>query len=170
MSSPPRIRSVLVAPLVLGCALVGLAGCGDGGQREPGQAASAPGRLTDDHDEEGHRYRQVDESGAPEVDIVVRPADPDGWDLRLRLRHFDLSPPSSARRPARAGHGQAELYLDGRRLARLHKPGYRLAGGLLARGTHQLTARLYADDGTVWAVRGAPVEASADLTASRPVG
>ena len=36
----------------------------------------------------------------------------------------------------------------------------------MIRGTHHLTARLYADDHTVWAVADKPVEATADLTAS----
>ncbi|MET9829941.1 hypothetical protein ABZ078_11600 [Streptomyces sp. NPDC006385] len=34
------------------------------------------------------------------------------------------------------------------------------------RGTHHVTVQLHADDGTVWAVDGTPVESTADLTAS----
>ena len=33
-------------------------------------------------------------------------------------------------------------------------------------GTHTVTARLHADDGTVWVVDGEPVESAADITAS----
>src|SRR5690606_40819865 len=36
------------------------------------------------------------------------------------------------------------------------------------RGTHRVTARLYADDGSVWAVDGEPVESTADVTVSEP--
>jgi hypothetical protein len=43
---------------------------------------------------------------------------------------------------------------------------YHLAGELVPRGTHHVTARLYADDRTAWAVHGKPVESTADITAS----
>jgi hypothetical protein len=65
-----------------------------------------------------------------------------------------------------AGRGVARLYVDGRTVARLRTAECRLAGRLVPRGTHHITARLYADDGTVWAVRGKPIESTADITAS----
>ena len=66
------------------------------------------------------------------------------------------------------GRGTAHLSVDGRPVARLRTAEYRLSGGLLPRGTHHVTARLYADDGTVWAVHGEPVQSTADVTASGP--
>ncbi|MFI7387954.1 hypothetical protein [Streptomyces sp. NPDC049813] len=160
MSRTPRVRT---AAVLLACAvLTGLAGCGgDGG--EPRRV----GTLLDRTDDAGHRYRQVRAEGAPEVGVVVQP-DPDparGWDVRIRVRHFRLSPPGTPAAAVR-GRGYVQLSLDGRRLARLHGTAYRLPAARVGRGTHHVTARLHADDATVWSVEGTPVEATADLTSS----
>ncbi|MFE9094773.1 hypothetical protein [Streptomyces sp. NPDC007264] len=122
------------------------------------------GKVLKDTDEEGRHYREVDPSGAPRVAVVVEP-DSGGWDVRLTVRAFRFSP-AGARPVAVAGRGLARLYLDGRSLGWLHAPDHHLPGRLVPRGTHHVTARLYADDGTVWAVHGAPVQSTADITVS----
>ncbi|MYW69682.1 hypothetical protein GTY65_37305 [Streptomyces sp. SID8379] len=152
-----------LAATLLACALLtGLAGCGDddGGPRQVG-------KVLETSDGEGRHYRQIPAEDAPEVGLTVQP-DPGpegGWDIRVRVEHFRFSPEGT---PVRAVHGRGyvRLYLDGKRLARLHVVDYRLSGARVSRGTHKVTARLYADDHTVWAVEGEPVEATADLTAS----
>ncbi|NEB77186.1 hypothetical protein G3I40_18460 [Streptomyces sp. SID14478] len=152
------------AAALLTCALVvtGLAGCGD-----DGGGPQHVGKVIDRTDGDGSPYRQIPEEDAPEVGITVEPdADPGaGWDVRIRVRDFRLSPAGT---PAKAVHGRgyAQLSLDGRRLARLRTVDHRLTADRVTRGTHHLTVRLYADDHTVWAVDGKPVEATADLTAS----
>ncbi|MER7496634.1 hypothetical protein ABT033_29095 [Streptomyces pharetrae] len=148
--------------------LAGSAGCGTGDteERRGGGAPAPVGRVLEDRDDQGRPYRQVDEEDAPEVGIEVQPAPADGgWRVRLTLDGFRFSP---ARAPAEAvaGHGTARLFVDGRYVAELRGPEYRLPGRLVPRGTHQVTARLYADDGTVWAVDGEPVESTADITVS----
>lgn len=60
------------------------------------------------------------------------------------------------------------LFVDGRRIARLRSHGHHLPDGLVPHGTHHITARLYADDGTAWAVHGKPVQTTADITVSDP--
>ncbi|MFJ9177477.1 hypothetical protein [Streptomyces sp. NPDC102360] len=161
MPSFPSLRTAAAA--LLTCALLsGVAGCGgDGGG--PRQAGEVLGRT----DAAGHHYRRVPDKGAPEIGLIVKPrtGPAGGWEIRIWVRRFRLSPHGT---PARAveGRGYARLYLDGRRLARLRAVDYRIPGTRLRRGTHQLTARLYADDHTVWAVADKPVEATADLTAS----
>ncbi|WP_306319339.1 MULTISPECIES: hypothetical protein [unclassified Streptomyces] len=159
----PRLRALAAA--LLTCALLaGGAGCGggdgDGGPRHVGE-------VLDRTDSEGHHYRRIPEKGAPEVGLIVKPVTgpAGGWDVRIWVRRFRLSPEGT---PARAVHGRgyALLYLDGRRIARLRAVDHRIPGSRLSRGTHHLTARLYADDHTVWAVAEDPVEATADLTAS----
>ncbi|GHJ38630.1 nuclear transport factor 2 family protein [Streptomyces sp. TS71-3] len=168
MSSPHRFRLRALVTVLPALALVGLMGCTDaaGGTGAAGAAATSAGRLTDGRDEQGHRYREVPENGAPQVDVVVRPDAEDGWDLTLSVRHFRFTPARDPGRPAAVGRGGAQLYLDGRRLTLLHGPGYHLPSRLLSRGTHEVTARLYADDHTVWAVHGKPVESTAPVTAS----
>ncbi|MFK4148343.1 hypothetical protein [Streptomyces sp. NPDC004065] len=149
--------------------LAGPAGCGPSGGRGSGQGRSqAPaGRLLDRTDEQGRHYREVDGGGAPEVGVEVQP-EPDGsWEVRLTVRRFRFSPAGTAAR-ATAGRGLAHLLVDGRLVTRLHGPAYRLPARLVPRGTHHVTARLYADDETAWAVSGRPVQSTADITASVP--
>ncbi|GAA3995405.1 hypothetical protein GCM10022384_48460 [Streptomyces marokkonensis] len=150
--------------------LTGSVGCGSGdtggtGEPEAGESATPVGRLLDATDEAGRRYREVDEEHAPEVGVEVQPDADDSWDVRLTVRDFRFSPAGTEAK-AVAGRGVAHLFLDGDLLTRLRGPDHRLAADLVPRGTHQLTVRLYADDGTVWAVDGEPVESTADITAS----
>lgn len=150
------------------CALLGAsAGCGTGAAHERRDAVSPSlvGKILDDTDKEGRHYREVDKKSAPEVAIEVQPASDDGWDVRLTVHRFRFSP-AAAKAEAVAGRGFALLSLDGRNLATLRTAEYHLAGGLVPRGTHHVTARLYADDRTAWAVHGKPVESTADITAS----
>ena len=149
--------------------LAGSAGCGTssahGGRN--GRSASPVGKVLEGTDKEGSHLRQVDKKHAPEVGIEVQPDTGDSWDVRLTLHHFRFSAAGSRARPV-AGHGYARLYVDGRLVSPLRTTGYRLPARLVPRGTHHVTARLYADDGTVWAVKGEPVESTADITSSDP--
>ncbi|MEU9053732.1 hypothetical protein AB0D37_25545 [Streptomyces sp. NPDC048384] len=164
-------RTLLAALAVCVLLLTGSAGCGSGDARHQGANAVSPspvGKVLDDTDEQGRHYRAVDEGDAPDVGIEVQP-DPDGgdrgWDVRLTVRNFRFSPAGAPAR-AVAGRGLAYLYVDDRLVAGLRSPDHRLPAELVPRGTHQITVRLYADDGTVWAVDGDPVESTADITAS----
>ncbi|MGI5424801.1 hypothetical protein [Streptomyces sp. CA-179760] len=147
--------------------LAGAAGCGSGEERESGASPTPVGTLLEDQDPEGRPYRQVARRDAPDVGIEVQPDAAGGWDVRLAVRKFRFSRAGAAD-AAVAGRGLAHLYVDGRLVTRLRTSGYRLAAHLVPRGTHHVTARLYADDGTAWAVDGRPVEATADITASQP--
>ncbi|MFJ8594517.1 hypothetical protein [Streptomyces sp. NPDC093598] len=160
-------RKPLAALAVCVLLLAGSAGCGSGDARE-GVASPAPvGKLLEDRDPEGRPYREVEPEDAPDVGIEVQPDAAGGWDVRLTVRNFRFSPAGAAAR-AVAGRGLAHLYVDGRPVARLRAPAYRLDARLVPRGTHRVTARLYADDATAWAVDGKPVESTADITASEP--
>ncbi|MFI1758754.1 hypothetical protein [Streptomyces sp. NPDC020571] len=160
-------RGVLAVLAVCVLLLTGSAGCGSGDVAEPeaGDSATPVGKLIDATDEEGRRYREVDAEHAPEIGIEVQPEADDSWDVRLTVRDFRFSPDGTGAK-AVAGRGVAHLFLDGDLLTRLRGPHYRIPAGLVPRGTHQVTVRLYADDDTVWAVDGEPVESTADITAS----
>ncbi|MEU1531038.1 nuclear transport factor 2 family protein [Streptomyces fagopyri] len=157
----------LLAALVV-CGLLGApAGCGSGDGHGRGERVSAPpeGRILDGTDEKGRHYREVEKKNAPEVAIEVQPDSDSGWDVRLSVRHFHFSAAGAGAR-AVTGRGVALLYLDGRTIATLRSAEHHLSGDLVPRGTHHVTARLYADDRTVWTVHGRPVESTADITAS----
>ena len=160
-------RGLLAALAVCVLLLTGSAGCGtsDAHERSGGQPPSPVGRLLGDTDGQGRHYREVDQPGAPEVGIEVQPDAAKSWDVRLTVRHFRFSP-AGAKREAVAGRGVARLFLDGVPVTGLRTFEYHLSAGLVPRGTHHVTARLYADDDTVWAVNGKPVESTADITAS----
>ncbi|MGW5660518.1 hypothetical protein ACWEWG_10490 [Streptomyces sp. NPDC003758] len=159
-------RGLLVA-LAVGALLGGSAGCASSEAHErKGEVSTSPvGKVLDGTDEEGRHYREIGKKDAPQVAIEVQPASGGAWDVRLTVRRFRFSPPG-VRPVAVAGRGTARLYLDGHALTRLRTRDYRLPGRLVPRGTHHVTARLYADDQTVWAVDGKPVESTADITAS----
>ncbi|MEU8753037.1 hypothetical protein AB0C88_21375 [Streptomyces chartreusis] len=167
----PWTRSLLAASAVCVLLLTGSAACGSSDARDRGDGGVSPspvGKVLDDTDDDGRHYREVDKDEAPDVAIEVQP-DPDGdgsgWDVRLTLHAFRFSPAGAEAR-AVAGRGLAYLFVDGRLVSRLRALDHRLPADLVPRGTHQVTVRLYADDGTVWAVDGDPVESTADVTAS----
>ncbi|MFC7306901.1 hypothetical protein ACFQVC_22050 [Streptomyces monticola] len=164
-------RGIPAAAVVLLALLATATGCTDRPttHHKPGtgheQADGPVGELLKRKDESGHRYRQVDEQGAPDVGLSLRPDAEDGWNVRLAVRNFRFTP-DSVGGAALPGSGHAYLYLDGHKIARLYGTWYHLPGNLVPRGTHRLTARLHADDHTVWAVDGKAVESTADLTDS----
>jgi hypothetical protein len=172
MSWTRGILAALAVSALLGALLAGLTGCGSGDAgagagEDDGVKPSPVGKVLDDTDEEGRNYREIDKKRAPGVAIEVQPDTGEGWDVRLTIRDFRFSK-AGAKKVAVEGRGYVVLRLDGRRVAVLRDPDHHLAGSLVARGTHQVTARLYADDDTVWAVDGEPVESTADITASEP--
>ncbi|MER7479820.1 hypothetical protein ABTX60_19655 [Streptomyces sp. NPDC126510] len=164
MSWTRRLCAALAGCVLL---LAGSAGCGSGEAREGGASTAPVGKILEDRDQDGEPLREVGAEGAPDVGIEVQPDAAGGWDVRLTVRNFRFSPAGAAAR-AVAGRGLVRLFVDGRPVTRLRTSTYRLDARLVPRGTHHVTARLQADDGTVWAVDGKPVESTADITASEP--
>ncbi|MFF4907035.1 hypothetical protein ACFY2T_19425 [Streptomyces sp. NPDC001260] len=162
-------RGFLAALAVCVLLSAGSVGCGtsDAHEDRNGESTSPVGKVLDDTDQEGRHLREVEKKGAPEVGIEVQPDSGGTWDVRLSVHHFRFSATDAERR-AVAGRGYVRLYVDDRPVTRLRSTAYRLPARLVPRGTHHVTARLYADDGTAWAVKGRPVQSTADITASQP--
>jgi len=162
-------RGLLALLAVCVLLVTGSVSCGADGARKnkDGQSVSPVGKVLDDTDHEGRHYREVDKDNAPDVGIVVQPDTDDSWSVRLTVENFTFSP-TRTREKAVSGRGVAVLFVDDRPVTTLRTPSYRLAAAYVSQGTHKVTVRLYADDGTVWAVDGAPVESTADVTASKP--
>ncbi|MFF7174216.1 hypothetical protein [Streptomyces pseudovenezuelae] len=162
-------RGLLALLAVCVLLVTGSVSCGADGARKnkDGQSVSPVGKVLDDTDHEGRHYREVDKDNAPDVGIVVQPDADDSWSVRLTVENFTFSP-TRTREKAVSGRGVAVLFVDDRPVTTLRTPSYRLSAAYVSQGTHKVTVRLYADDGTVWAVDGAPVESTADVTASKP--
>ncbi|MGW2644374.1 hypothetical protein ACWC2T_05505 [Streptomyces sp. NPDC001393] len=157
-----RTLAVLAAGVLLP---LGAAACSTG-HAHGGTVASSPvGKVLDDTDSTGRHLREVGRKNAPEVGVEVTPDSGGGWHVRLTFHHFRCSAPGTGS-TAVTGRGLAYLFVDGRRITRLRSHEYHLPDGLVPHGTHHVTARLYADDGTVWAVHGKPVQSTADITVS----
>ncbi|MEU8028508.1 hypothetical protein [Streptomyces sp. NPDC049099] len=158
-----RTLAVLAACVLLP---LGAAGCTSGHSRAGTISPSPVGKVLDATDGTGRHLREVDPKNAPQVGVEVTPHTGGGWDVRLTFHRFRCSAPGT--RPAAVtGRGLAHLFVDGRRVTRLRFPRFRLPDRLVPHGTHHVTARLYADDGTVWAVHGEPVQSTADITVSQ---
>lgn len=144
---------------------LGAASCATGHARGGTLSPSPVGKVLDDTDGTGRHLREVDKRDAPQVGVEVTPDSGGGWDVRLAFHRFRCSAPHAGS-TAVPGRGLVYLFVDGRRITGLRSHEYHLPEGLVPHGTHHVTARLYADDGTVWAVHGKPVQSTADITVS----
>lgn len=166
----PRPVLAAVTVLTAGALVFGASACGGRAttHHKPGtsheQAGGSVGRLLATDDGSGNRLRQVETEGAPSVTVAVRPDSEDGWNVHLSVRNFRFTP-DSVGGAALLGRGHARLFLDGHPLARVYGSWYHLPASLVraAGGGTGLTARLYADDHTAWAVNATPVQATTSL-------
>ncbi|MFF7439354.1 hypothetical protein [Streptomyces sp. NPDC008122] len=143
-----------------------LVGCGGRAttHHKPGtshqEATGSSGTLLAARDEGGHRLRELPAADAPTVRAEAAPDSEGGWNVHLTVERFRFTPESTGG-AALLGRGHARLLVDGREAARLYSPW-----GYVPPGAHTLTVRLHADDHTVWAVAGAPVQATVRLGAT----
>ncbi|WP_051845092.1 lipase chaperone [Streptomyces globisporus] len=153
----------LLAAAALTVAALLLAGCGGRPttHHRPGtshqEATGDSGTLLPARDESGHRLRELPAADAPTVRAEARPDSEGGWNVHLTVERFRFTPESTGG-AALPGRGHARLLVDGRETTRLYGPW-----GYVPPGAHTLTVRLHADDHTVWAVAGTPVQATVRL-------
>ncbi|MFD8208466.1 hypothetical protein ACFV2S_18985 [Streptomyces sp. NPDC059695] len=155
-ATAPLLAAVTAAALLL-------TGCGGRAttHHKPGtshqEATGSSGTLLAARDEGGHRLRELPAADAPTVRAEARPDSEGGWNVHLTVERFRFTPESTGG-AAIPGRGHVRLLVDGRETARLYGPW-----GYVPPGAHTLTVRLHADDHTVWAVAGAPVQATVRL-------
>lgn len=157
-----------VAVLVGGVLAVAMSAVGCGGlpttHHKPGtghqEASAGSGTLLTARDEGGHRLREVPAEGAPAVRAEARPDTEGGWNIHLAVERFHFTPESIGG-AAIPGRGHARLLVDGKETGRAYGPWHHIPPG-----ARTVTVRLHADDHTVWAVAGKPVEATLRLGAT----
>ncbi|MFD9609616.1 hypothetical protein ACFWWS_09635 [Streptomyces sp. NPDC059083] len=168
-TTPPRrpaVRTTARLLAVVAAAALLLTGCGGRAttHHKPGtshqEATGDSGTLLAARDESGHRLRELPAADAPTVRAEIRPDSEGGWNVHLTVERFQFTPESTGG-AALPGRGHARLLVDGRETTRLYGPW-----GYVPPGAHTLTVRLHADDHTVWAVAGAPVQATVRLDAT----
>ncbi|MFB7590585.1 hypothetical protein [Streptomyces sp. NPDC056169] len=163
MTHPRGAATPLLSLVLVLTAALSLAGCGGRAttHHKPGttheQAGGSSGTLLPARDESGHRLREVPAATAPTVRVEARPDTEGGWNVHLTVERFRFTPDSTGG-AALLGRGHARLLADGKETARLYG-----AWGYVPPGVRTLTVRLHADDHTVWAVAGAPVQATVRL-------
>ncbi|MEU4267400.1 hypothetical protein [Streptomyces sp. NPDC026092] len=156
-------RAAALAGVVLALALTAT-GCGGRAttHHKPGtshqEATGGSGTLLAATDEAGHRLREVPAEGAPAVRVEARPDSEGGWNIHLTVERFRFTP-ESVGGAAIPGRGHARLLADGKEAGRVYGPWHHLPPG-----ARSVTVRLHADDHTVWAVAGKPIEATVPLT------
>lgn len=164
-SRAPRTARTAAALLVLPAlvAVLVLAGCGGRPttHHKPGtshqEATGSSGTLLPARDEGGHRLRELPAAAAPTVRAEARPDSEGGWNVHLTVERFRFTPESTGG-AALPGRGHARLLVDGKETTRLYGPWAYVPAGARA-----LTVRLHADDHTVWAVAGTPVQTTLRL-------
>ncbi|MFF1509390.1 hypothetical protein [Streptomyces sp. NPDC058326] len=140
-----------------------VAGCGGRAttHHKPGtshqEATGSSGTLLSARDEGGHRLRELPAADAPTVRAVARPDSEGGWNVHLTVERFRFTPESTGG-AALPGRGHARLLVDGRETGRLYGPW-----AYVPAGVRTLTVRLHADDHTVWAAAGTPVQTTVRL-------
>ncbi|MFJ8661744.1 hypothetical protein [Streptomyces sp. NPDC093795] len=153
--------ALLVLPAL--AVVLALAGCGGRAttHHKPGtshqEATGSSGTLLPARDEGGRRLRELPMADAPTVRAEARPDSEGGWNVHLTVERFRFTP-ESAGGAALPGRGHARLLVDGRETARLYGPW-----AYVPAGARTVTVRLHADDHTVWAAAGAPVQTTVRL-------
>ncbi|MGW6568998.1 hypothetical protein [Streptomyces sp. NPDC054975] len=169
---PPALRPAprRVAALAAVLLAVALAVEGCGGRptthHKPGtshqEATGGSGTLLTATDGSGHRLREVPARGAPSVRAEARPDTEGGWNIHLTVERFRFTP-ESVGGGAIPGRGHARLLVDGKEAGRAYGPWHHVPPG-----ARSVTVRLHADDHTVWAVAGKPVETTVPLGTTGP--
>ncbi|MFF2778741.1 hypothetical protein ACFVU3_28010 [Streptomyces sp. NPDC058052] len=161
-----RRRTAPLAAAAVAAVLLLAAGCGGRAttHHKPGtgheQATGSNGTLLAARDESGRRLRELPAADAPTVRAEARPDTEGGWNVHLTVERFRFTP-ESVGGGALIGRGHARVLVDGRETARAYGPWFHLPPG-----ARTLTVRLHADDHTVWAVAGKPVQTTLPLTPS----
>jgi zinc transporter ZupT len=133
-------RDWRILPLLLGAG-AGLALMWGGSRLVPDHHAEAGQHHG--HTESHHEHHSLapvpvpDGAPVPSIHLHIFPDKNSGWNLHLETRNFRFVP---AEKAPLFGEGHAHLYIDGKKVARVHSPWYHLDG--LPPGQHTIRVEL----------------------------
>jgi hypothetical protein len=160
-------------------ALLALSACGSDPQAgeeiqenlptgEESQQNLSQGKLLSAEYMDGHKLREVPAEQAPSVELEVTEDSSSGWNVHVVSEDFEFAPERLGE--VRPQEGHAHLFVDGEKVARLYGAWYHLSGSAVPAGEHELTVSLNANDHTIWAVDGEPIEATTKVTGTGESG
>lgn len=126
-------------------------------------AESGVGRVLEVGDGHGNLLREAPSDARPAVSLRVKADPAGGWTVRVSTPGFRWAP-EDVNTPADAASGHAHLYVGATKVARIYGE-WVFVPGTAAEAGDTLSAVLYADDHSAWAVDGKPVEAEVVLPA-----
>lgn len=135
---------------------------------EETQQNLSQGKLLSAEYMDGHKLREVPAEEAPSMELEVTEDPSTGWNVHVVTEDFEFAPERLGE--VRPQEGHAHLFVDGEKVARLYAPWYHLSGSAVPVGEHELSVSLNANDHTVWAVDGEPIEATTTVTGTDESG
>lgn len=152
-----RPAILLATGLVFGTGLGFLLGAGAG--------QHAPHDMVHDHaahDHGGGAHVMIEaDSPAPTLTLTIHPDGPQSRNLHIGVTGFTFAP-EAVNGPHIPGEGHAHIYVNNVKFARAYAPWVLLDA--LPKGIHTVRVTLNANDHSVLATGGTPIEATTEVT------
>ena len=128
-------------------------------------ATDTAAHAASNHKSHEHRdHEKLVEAGepAPTLALEISPDGPNSRNLHILTTNFTFDP-VAANKPRKQGHGHAHVYVNGLKTARAYGPWIHLDN--LPSGVSEIRVTLNANDHSLLAVSGKPVEVVAKVAA-----
>lgn len=131
------------------------------------QTVSSADQNTKHHHHNHHKQLEISANQAtPTVELVAHPDQVQGWNLELKVTHFNFAP-SQVNAPSKTSEGHAHLYINGKKVTRLYGNWYYLSE--LPTGANTLKVTLNSNGHEALVHRGQPISDTAVIqVAPRP--
>lgn len=128
---------------------------------EPAMMSSVHDHSAHDHGEIKNHHRLTEAlHPSPSLVLDVYPDGPQSRNLRIGVTGFNFAPEAS-NGPHVPGQGHAHIYINDIKVARAYCPWVQLDA--LPKGRHRIRVTLNANDHSVLAVDGQPIEATTEV-------
>ncbi|MGR3513023.1 MAG: hypothetical protein ACU0GG_09685 [Paracoccaceae bacterium] len=103
-----------------------------------------------------HATQEVNPDAPPELTLSVTQDTLSGWNVLVSTRNFTFAP-EMVNQPNVPQHGDAHLYVNGQKIARLYGPAFHIAD--LPEGRNDISVSLNANDHSDLVLNGQPIAA-----------